>query len=82
MLAGVTYERIDDAGLTISQGGETRLLRVDSIVICAGQEPQRSLVAALETRGISPHLIGGSKIAAELDARRAIADGAKLAAGL
>ena len=82
MLAGVTYERIEDAGLTISHGGETRLLRVDSIVICAGQEPQRSLVAALETSGISPHLIGGSKVAAELDARRAIADGAKLAAGL
>jgi 2,4-dienoyl-CoA reductase (NADPH2) len=82
MLAGVTYERIDDAGFTISQGGETRLLRVDSIVICAGQEPQRSLAGALEASGLAPHLIGGSRIAAELDAQRAIAEGAKLAAGL
>ena len=82
MLAGVTYERIDDAGLTISQGGEVRLLAVDSVVICAGQEPQRELVAALEGRGVSPHLVGGSKVAAELDAQRAIAEGAKLAVAL
>jgi len=82
MLAGVAYERIDDSGLTISQGGETRLLAVDSIVVCAGQEPQRGLVAALEASGLSPHLIGGSNIAAELDAQRAIADGARLAADL
>jgi 2,4-dienoyl-CoA reductase (NADPH2) len=82
MLAGVTYERIDDAGLTISQGGDARLLAVDSIVVCAGQEPQRELVAALERRGVSHHLVGGSKVAAELDAQRAIAEGAKLAAAL
>jgi 2,4-dienoyl-CoA reductase (NADPH2) len=82
MLAGVAYERIDDAGLTISQGGEARLLAVDSIVICAGQEPQRELVAVLEGRGVSTHLVGGSKVAAELDAQRAIAEGAKLAAAL
>jgi 2,4-dienoyl-CoA reductase (NADPH2) len=82
MLAGVAYERIDDAGLTISQGGTSRLLAVDSIVVCAGQEPQRSLVAALEARSLRPHLIGGSKVAAELDAQRAIAEGARLAADL
>ena len=82
MLAGVAYERIDDAGLTISQGGTARLLAVDSIVICAGQEPKRDLVAALEARGFSPHLIGGSKVAAELDAQRAIAEGARLAVAL
>ena len=82
MLAGVTYERIDDAGLTISQGGETRLLAVESIVVCAGQEPQRELVAALEARGLRPHLVGGARIATELDAQRAIREGAELAAAL
>jgi 2,4-dienoyl-CoA reductase (NADPH2) len=82
MLAGVAYERIDDGGLTISQGGETRLLAVDSIVVCAGQEPRRELVPALEARGLKPHLVGGSKIAAELDAQRAIREGSELAAAL
>jgi 2,4-dienoyl-CoA reductase (NADPH2) len=82
MLAGVSYERIDDAGLTISQGGEARLLAVDSIVICAGQEPKRDLVTALEARGLAPHLIGGSNVATELDAQRAIAEGARLAVAL
>jgi 2,4-dienoyl-CoA reductase (NADPH2) len=82
MLAGVAYERIDDAGLRISQGGETLLLAVDSIVVCAGQEPRRDLVPVLEARGLKPHLVGGSKIAAELDAQRAIREGAELAAAL
>ena len=82
MLAGVTYEAIDDRGLSIAQGDERRVLAVDHVVICAGQEPRRELVSGLESRGIKPHLIGGSKLAAELDARRAIEEGARLAAAL
>ena len=82
MLAGVAYEGIDERGLSIAQGGERRLLAVDHVVICAGQEPRRELVSGLESRGIKPHLIGGSKLAAELDAKRAIEEGARLAAAL
>ncbi len=82
MLAGVGYRAIDDRGLAIEQGGETRTLEVDHVVICAGQEPRRELVAGLEARGLRPHLIGGSRVAAELDARRAIEEGARLAAAL
>jgi 2,4-dienoyl-CoA reductase (NADPH2) len=82
MLAGVDYRGIDDRGLAIEQGGEARILEVDQVVICAGQEPRRELVEGLESRGLRPHLIGGSRIAAELDARRAIEEGARLAAAL
>ncbi len=82
MLAGVAYRAIDDRGLAIEQGGETRTLEVDHVVICAGQEPRRELVAGLEAQGLRPHLIGGSRVAAELDARRAIEEGARLAAAL
>jgi 2,4-dienoyl-CoA reductase (NADPH2) len=82
MLAGVDYRGIDDTGLAIAQGGETRVLDVDHVVVCAGQEPRRELVAGLEARGLRPMLIGGSKLAAELDARRAIEEGARLAAAL
>jgi 2,4-dienoyl-CoA reductase (NADPH2) len=80
MLAGVTYLGIDDRGLTIEQGGSARQLEVDNVVICAGQEPRRELMAGLEARGLRPHLIGGSKLAVELDAKRAIDEGARLAA--
>jgi 2,4-dienoyl-CoA reductase (NADPH2) len=82
MLAGVAYERIDDSGLWIRQAGETRCLPVENVVVCAGQEPRRELVAGLEAAERRPHLIGGSKLAAELDARRAIDEGARLAAAL
>jgi 2,4-dienoyl-CoA reductase (NADPH2) len=82
MMAGVTYLGIDDRGLAIEQGGESRLLEVDHVVLCAGQEPRRDLVAELEAHGRRPHLIGGAKLAAELDARRAIEEGARLAAAL
>jgi len=58
------------------------MLDVDHVVICAGQEPRRELVAGLEGLGLRPQLIGGSKLAAELDARRAIEEGARLAASL
>jgi 2,4-dienoyl-CoA reductase (NADPH2) len=82
MLAGVSYEGIDDRGISIQQDGQPRLLAVDHVVICAGQEPRRELVAGLEARGVRFQLIGGSKLAAELDARRAIDEGARLAAAL
>jgi len=82
MFGGVTYERIDDAGLHITNGNETRVLAVDNVVICAGQEPLRELEAPLRGRGIEVHLIGGADVAAELDAKRAIDQGARLAAAL
>jgi len=82
MLAGVSYERIDDTGLHVAVGAEPRLLAVDNVVVCAGQEPQRELAAGIEAAGFRVHLIGGSKLATELDARRAIDEGSRLAAAL
>jgi 2,4-dienoyl-CoA reductase (NADPH2) len=82
MFAGVTYERIDDAGLHISSGNESRVLAVDNVVVCAGQEPLRELEAPLREHGIEVHRIGGADVAAELDAKRAIDQGARLAAAL
>ncbi|MGG7605392.1 FAD-dependent oxidoreductase [Massilia sp. BKSP1R2A-1] len=83
MLAGVQYERIDDAGLHITVGGEQRLLEVDNVVICAGQESLAELMPAEGASG-GPrfHKIGGAALAAELDAKRAIREGAELAARL
>ena len=85
MLAGVTYERIDDEGLHVSVGGkrpERRVLDVDNVVICAGQDPRRDLHDELAAAGASVHLIGGADVAAELDAKRAIKQGSELAAAL
>jgi 2,4-dienoyl-CoA reductase (NADPH2) len=82
MLAGVAYELIDDRGLTIRTGTESRLLPVDHVVICAGQEPRLELLADLAGTGVKPYLIGGSKLATELDAKRAIDEGSRLAAAL
>jgi 2,4-dienoyl-CoA reductase (NADPH2) len=83
MLAGVQYERIDDAGLHISVGGERRLLEVDNVVVCAGQESLAELMPAEPVQG-GPRFykIGGAALAAELDAKRAIREGAELAARL
>lgn len=84
-LSGVNYERIDDDGLHISFGSDRsnpRVLDVDNVVICAGQEPVRDLLDALRARGIAPHVIGGAAEAAELDAKRAIKQGTELAARL
>ncbi|MCV7154078.1 NADPH-dependent 2,4-dienoyl-CoA reductase [Mycolicibacterium pyrenivorans] len=81
-LSGVNYERIDDAGLHISFGqnhGDPRLLEVENVVICAGQESVRDLEDGLRARGITPHVIGGAAVAAELDAKRAIRQGTELA---
>jgi len=82
MLAGVEYDRIDDLGLHIRVDGEPRVLDVDTVVVCAGQEPQRELVDALVTAGISHRLIGGADVATELDARRAIEQGTRVALDL
>ncbi len=82
MLSGVSYERIDDAGLHIRVDGQAQCLLVDTIVICAGQLPRRDLAEALEGLGIKPQLIGGADVAAELDAKRAIDQGTRLAARL
>ncbi|MDX1391600.1 MAG: FAD-dependent oxidoreductase, partial [Rheinheimera sp.] len=79
MMAGVNYIKVDDNGLWIEIGGEERCLDVDNVVICAGQEPLRDLVAGLQQHGITSHLIGGADVAAELDAKRAIRQGAELA---
>ncbi|GAA5112488.1 NADPH-dependent 2,4-dienoyl-CoA reductase [Haloechinothrix salitolerans] len=84
-VSGVRYDRIDDAGLHISYGKkheQNRVLDVDTIVVCAGQESQRDLADALTERGVSTHVIGGADVAAELDAKRAIDQGTRLAARL
>ena len=72
MLAGVTYEGIDDRGLQISIDGVPQLLEVDNIVLCTGQEPLRELLEPLKAAGVTTHLIGGADVATELDAKRAI----------
>ncbi|MGW1513976.1 FAD-dependent oxidoreductase [Streptomyces sp. NPDC002394] len=82
MVAGVSYERIDDAGLHVTIDGEPQLLPVDTVVLCAGQEPRRDLYEELVTAGRPAHLIGGADVAAELDAKRAIDQGTRLAATL
>ena len=84
MLNSVEYLKIDDAGLHIRIGaeGEEKLLAVDNIVICAGQDPLRELYDGLAAAGQSVHLIGGADVAAELDAKRAINQGSRLAAQL
>lgn len=82
MTAGATYERIDDEGLHVSVDGAARVVPVDTVVLCAGQEPQRALYEELSGAGHSVHLIGGADVAAELDAKRAIDQGTRLAATL
>ncbi|SFF50706.1 2,4-dienoyl-CoA reductase [Fontimonas thermophila] len=85
MIGGVNYERIDDRGLWISFGEKREkptLLEVDTIVLCTGQEPLRELHEPLRSAGVPVHLIGGADLAAELDAKRAIEQGSRLAATL
>ncbi len=72
MLGGCHYLRIDDAGLHLRVGDDERVLDVDTVVICAGQEPRRELVAGLEAARTPYTLVGGADVAAELDAKRAI----------
>ena len=82
MLGGVEYLGVDDAGLRIRVDGADQLLPVDHVVVCAGQEPRRDLQSELLAAGRTPHLIGGADVAAELDAKRAIDQGSRLAARL
>jgi 2,4-dienoyl-CoA reductase (NADPH2) len=79
MINGVTYRKVDDAGLHITVGDKDMVLPVDNVVICAGQDPQRALQADLQAAGVNVHLIGGADVAAELDAKRAILQGTELA---
>ncbi len=79
MMPGVNYLRIDDAGLHIEVDGVASVLAVDHVVICAGQEPRRDLLQPLEEAGVVVHMIGGADVATELDAKRAILQGTKLA---
>lgn len=81
-VSNVTYEKIDDEGLHYTLKGETHVLPCDTVIVCAGQEPQRELEEALVSSGVQVHLIGGAKEAGELDAKRAIAEGATLGARL
>lgn len=85
MIAGVNYEQIEEAGIMVSFG-EARekptLIEADTVVLCAGQLSDRSLADALEEQGTPCHVIGGADVAAELDAKRAIDQGTRLAAAL
>ncbi|WP_063041296.1 NADPH-dependent 2,4-dienoyl-CoA reductase [Nocardia grenadensis] len=84
-IGGVNYERIDDEGLHISFGPKRerpRVIPVDNVIVCAGQESVRELESELTAAGVPTHLIGGADLAAELDAKRAIEQGTRLAARL
>jgi len=83
MLSGVEYLKIDDEGLHVAiDAGGPQVLAVDTIIVCAGQEPLRELYEPLAAKGLRVHLIGGADVAAELDAKRAIDQGSRLAAEL
>lgn len=82
MVAGASYTRIDDEGLHLTIDGEAKVLPVDTVVLCTGQEPRRGLYEELLAAGRTAHLIGGADVAAELDAKRAIDQGTRLAATL
>ena len=82
MVADVHYVGVDDDGLHVEIAGAPSTLAVDTVVVCAGQEPSRDLYDALVENGLEAHLIGGAWVAAELDAKRAIRQGVELAASL
>ncbi|WP_374581349.1 FAD-dependent oxidoreductase [Pseudoduganella sp.] len=82
MHSGVSYDRIDDAGLHVTVEGQQQVLPVDNVIVCAGQEPLRELQQGLLDAGCKVHLIGGADVAAELDAKRAINQGTRLAAAI
>ena len=79
MMGSVQYQRIDDEGLHLLVAGKPQTLEVDHVIICAGQEPRRDLFEPLQNAGVSVYLIGGSDEAKELDAKRAIDQGTRLA---
>ena len=82
MINGVQYDRIDENGLHYTRNGKSELLEVDHIIICAGQLSRNEMYAPLDDLGVNVHLVGGADIAAELDAKRAIDQGSRLAAAL
>ncbi|MCH2058074.1 MAG: NADPH-dependent 2,4-dienoyl-CoA reductase [Thalassotalea sp.] len=82
MIPGCSYKEINDKGIVIEINGEPQLIEVDHVIVCAGQEPNRELQEKLVSLGQSVHLIGGADVAAELDAKRAIRQGAELAASI
>jgi 2,4-dienoyl-CoA reductase (NADPH2) len=83
LVPGVTYDRVDDEGLHVTVNGAPQVLAVDHVVLCAGQESVRGLYDELAAlRDTPPHLIGGADVAAELDAKRAIEQGTRVAAAL
>ena len=79
---GATYVRVDDAGLHLLVDDAPVVLEVDTVVVCAGQESVRGLYDDLVAAGASAHLVGGADVAAELDAKRAIEQGTRVAAAL
>ncbi|WP_445946204.1 oxidoreductase [Shewanella sp.] len=81
-MTGVSYEKFDEQGLHIKIGEKSEILAVDNVVLCAGQESNRTLVDEMKATGLPVHLIGGVDVAAELDAKRAIRQGAELAMAL
>ena len=82
MIAGVAYKAVTDDGLLIEVNGKEKLLNVDNIIVCAGQESNREIQQALTDNNVNVHLIGGANVAAELDAKRAIRQAAELAASI
>ncbi|MDO9380946.1 MAG: NADPH-dependent 2,4-dienoyl-CoA reductase [Nocardioidaceae bacterium] len=82
MLRGVTYERIDDAGLHVTVDGRARLVEADTVIVCTGQESVSDLAEPLRAAGVTVHVVGGADVAAELDAERAIRQATELAARL
>ena len=82
MISSVSYDRIDDQGLHIAVNGKQTLLEVDNVIICAGQVSLREIADPIRALGMEVHVIGGADEAGELDAKRAIGQGVKLAAGL
>lgn len=79
MMSGVSYESVDDEGLHVRHNGKPLLLAVDHVIVCAGQEPDDDLYGALQSLGATVHLVGGARLAAELDAVRAIREGTEVA---
>ncbi|MEK6195550.1 MAG: NADPH-dependent 2,4-dienoyl-CoA reductase, partial [Deltaproteobacteria bacterium] len=82
MLGGVAYQGIEPGQLNITQKGVKQVLKVDNVIVCAGQESRRDLIDPLAAAGLKVHVIGGAVVARELDARRAIDQGYRLAATL
>ena len=81
-LQGAAYEKVTPQGLQVLQAGQPALIAADTVVLCAGQLSERGLADALIAAGRQPHVIGGADVAAELDAKRAIDQGTRLAATL